>query len=273
MAIRGNGRRHPLRRCLVRQCRRRIAGLFVCGRCSAHGRPSPTRNPRSARTASSSVITPRTTRLVRAADLRSFRSILAALATEGSPFDARNRLIIVPTRAAAHHLLRSIEDRLREAAAIVLPDMVTRAELHGRLFERALQQVPALSAQEREALLTVACAAAVEAGLTPPFRIRPGLIGAMLEFFDSLKRYQKSVNDFERLALGRLVGGAEHDRGAERLVRQTRFLAATFREFERRCDEAGGVDEHVIRARLLDTENAQPWRHVIVAVRDRAADR
>ena len=219
------------------------------------------------------MITTRTTRLVRAADLRSFRRCLAALATEGSPFDARSRLIIVPTRAAAHHLLRSLEDRLREAAAIVLPDMVTRAELHDRLFERAPQHVPSLTAQEREALLTVACAAAVEAGVKPPFRIRPGLVGAMLEFFDSLKRHQKSVNDFERLALGRLDGGAEHDRGAERLVRQTRFLAAAFREFERRCDEAGGVDEHAIRARLLDAEADPPWRHVIVSVRDRAADR
>jgi len=219
------------------------------------------------------VITPRTTRLVRAADLRSFRSILAALATEGSPFDARNRLIVVPTRAAAHHLLRSIEDGLPEPAATVLPDMVTRAELHDRLFERAPQHMPSLTVPEREALLTVACEAAVDAGVKPPFRIRPGLVGAMLEFFDSLKRHQKSVNDFERLALGRLVGGAEHDRGAERLLRQTRFLASAFREFERRCQEAGGVDEHVIRERLLDTEADQPWRHVIVAVRDRAADR
>src|SRR5262249_56989086 len=106
------------------------------------GRPPPVvkkgqkETPAAPQPASSSVITPRTTRLVRAADLRSFRSILAALATEGSPFDARNRLIVVPTRAAAHHLLRSVEDRLRGAAAIVLPDMVTRAELHDRLFER-----------------------------------------------------------------------------------------------------------------------------------------
>jgi RecB family exonuclease len=218
------------------------------------------------------VITPRTTRLVRAADLGSFRSTLAALATEGSPLDARNRLIVVPTRAAAHHLLRSIEDRLREAAATVLPDIVTRAELHDRLFERAPQHLPSFTIQEREAVLTVACRAAVDAGVKPPFRIRPGLVGAMLEFFDSLKRHQKSVNDFERLALGKLGGGAEHDRGAERLVRQTRFLAASFREFERRCHEAGGVDEHVIREHLLDTEADQPWRHVIVAVRDRAAD-
>jgi len=219
------------------------------------------------------VITPRTTRLVRAADLRSFRSTLAALATEGSPLDARNRVIVVPTRAAAHHLLRSIEDRLRKPSAAVLPDMVTRAELHDRLFARAPQLAPSFTVQEREALLTTACRAAIEAGAKPPFRIRPGLVGAMLEFFDSLRRHQKSVNDFERLALGRLDGGAEQDRGAERLVRQTRFLAAAFREFERRCQEAGGVDEHAIRERLLETEVDQPWRHVIVAVRDRAADR
>ena len=219
------------------------------------------------------MITPRTTRLVRAADLRSFRSTLTALATDGSPFDVRNRLIIVPTRAAAHHLLRSIEDRLGESAATMLPDMVTRAGLHDRLFERAPQHAAPFTVQEREALLTVACRAAIEAGAKPPFRIRPRLVGAMLEFFDSLKRHQKSVNDFERLALGRLNDGAEHDRGAERLVRQTRFLAALFREFERTCADAGGVDEHAIRERLLDTEADQPWRHVIVAVRDRAADR
>ena len=82
------------------------------------------------------MITPRTTRLVRAADLRSFRSTLVSLATEGSPLDARDRLVVVPTRAAAHHLLRSIEDRVREGEAVVLPEMVTRAELHDRLFLR-----------------------------------------------------------------------------------------------------------------------------------------
>jgi len=102
----------------------------------------------------------------------------------------------------------------------------------------------------------------------------------MLDFYDSLKRHQKSIDDFERLALGRLESGAEHDRGAERLVRQTRFLVTAFRAFERRCEEAGGVDEHAIRERLLDSQTTmpghrdahQPWRHIIVAVRDRAAD-
>lgn len=244
------------------------------------------------------MITPRTTRLVRAADLRSFRSTLVSLATEGSPLDARDRIVVVPTRAAAHHLLRSIEDRVREGAAAVLPEMVTRVELHDRLFLRIAAQARPFTVQEREALLTMACRDAIEKGAKPPFRVRPGLLGAMLDFFDSLKRHQKSVDDFERLALGRFEAGAEHDRGAERLVRQTRFLATAFRAFERRCEAAGGVDEHMIRERLLDTQmttrdpetqrttfspglrvteahtsqSHRPWRHIVVAVRDRAAD-
>jgi len=231
------------------------------------------------------VITPRTTRLVRAADLRTFRSALAALATGGSPLDARDRLLVCPTRAAAHHLLRSIEDRMPAGSTLVLPDFVTRAELHERLFERIsafdeLARGQGTSAsgapyttEEREALLAVACRAAIDAGAEPPFRVRPGLIGAMLEFFDALGRHQKSVDDFERLTIGRLDSGQDADRGAERLVRQTRFFAAAFREFTRLCAASGGVDEHAMRDRLLATAAAHPWRHVIVAVRDRAGDR
>jgi hypothetical protein len=211
---------------------------------------------------------------VRAADLRSFRSILAALATEGSPFDARNRLIVVPTRAAAHHLLRSIEDRLHGPAATVLPEMVTRGELHDRLFQRVPHHERPLTVQEREALLTVASGAAVVAGVKPPFRIRPGLVGAMLEFFDSLKRHQKSVDDFERLVLGRLDGGANHDRGAERLVRQTRFLAAGVPGIRTTLRRGGGSRRTRLSANACSPQKAiNRWRHVIVAVRDRAADR
>ena len=218
------------------------------------------------------MISPRTTRLVRAADLRSFRNALVALGTDGSPLDARDRLVIIPTRAASLHLVRTIEDRMSARGAVILPDFITRAELHERLFERIGCGVP-YTTEEREALLAVACRAAIEAGADPPFRIRPGLVAAMLEFFDSLKRHRKSVDDFERLTMGRLDGGAAGDRGAERLIRQTRFFAATFREFERRCAASGGVDEHAIRVQLLASPAARPWRHVIVAVRDRAGDR
>ena len=57
------------------------------------------------------MITPRTTRLVRVPDLRAFRGAVAALACEGSPLEVGDRLVIVPTHAAAAHLLRSIEGR------------------------------------------------------------------------------------------------------------------------------------------------------------------
>src|SRR6185503_12272790 len=57
-----------------------------------------------------------------------------------------------------------------------------------------------------------------------------------------------------------------------RLVRQTRFLAAAFRELETRQAEAG-ADEHVLRARLMASEAAHPYRHVVVAVGDRSTDR
>lgn len=228
------------------------------------------------------MITPRTTRLVRAADLRSFRSALVTLCTTGSPLDARDRLVVVPTRAASLHLVRTIEDGMHEPGAVVLPDFVTRRELHERLFERiddpaddsadlVGRKVRPYTPEEREALLSVACRAAIEGGVEPPFHVRPGLIAAMLEFFDSLRRHQKSVDDFERLTLGRLDGA--HDRGAERLIRQTRFFTAAFREFERRCAASGGLDEHAMREQLLGQASTHPWRHIVIAVRDRAADR
>ena len=114
------------------------------------------------------MISPRTTRLVRAADLRSFRNALVALATDGSPLDARDRLVIIPTRAASLHLGRTIEDRMSARGAVILPDFITRAELHERLFERIGCGVP-YTTEEREALLAVACREAIEAGGTRRF--------------------------------------------------------------------------------------------------------
>jgi RecB family exonuclease len=222
------------------------------------------------------VITPRTTRLVRAADLRSFRRAVAALAIQGPPLDARDRLVVVPTRAAAMHLIRVIENGIENDRAVVLPDFITRAELAARLFERtdaASRKGAPYTGPEREALLTVSCRVAREAGAVPPFHIRPGLVAAMLDFYDVLKRQQKSIDDFERLTIGRLDAGAGTDRGADRLIRQTTFFAAAFREFERRCSEAGGVDEHAMLAGVVDGHAERPWRHVVAAVRDRAGDR
>ena len=56
------------------------------------------------------MITPRATRLVRVGGLQAFREAAISLAMQGAPLDSRNRLVIVPTRAAAEQLVRGIED-------------------------------------------------------------------------------------------------------------------------------------------------------------------
>ena len=262
------------------------------------------------------MITPRTTRLVRVADLRAFRAALAALACQGPPLAARDRIIVVPSRAAAEHLQRHIEDTLLlgrakdGARAVILPEMVPAGDLVSTLAGRLDGRPRVLDDTEREVLLGVACRA-VRAGpvahghamdgasatawntagvpaantvghghamdgasssIEPPFRLRPGLLTEMLRFYDALRLNQKNVDAFERLALGILEPGADSDRGAERLVRQTRFLAAAFRDFEERC-RVHGVDNHGLRDLVIGQPASRPFRHVVIAVGDRAQDR
>ena len=216
--------------------------------------------------------TPRVTRLIRVRDLRAFREAAIALAGEGLPLDARDRLVVLPTRAAAAHLRDGIETRaFARGRAVIVPDLVTPRELTERLAERLDTPRRMLTGPEREALLGSACRATREAGHEPPFEIRPGLVAEILRFYDELRVRRNSVDDFERRALYLLEPGASTDRGAERLVSQTRFLAAAFREFERRIAEHG-EDEHARRHRLATTPAARPYRHVVLTVTDRAFD-
>jgi RecB family exonuclease len=215
----------------------------------------------------------RATRLVRVPDLHAFRLAVADLACGGTPFDVRDRIVVVPTRAAAVYLTGSIEThRLGMDDAVALPGFATRAELQVALAQR-LSHVPMpLTPAEREVLMGAACRTVRDAAPEPPFRLRPGLIAAVLDFYDTLHRNLKPLDTFERLALGMLEPGAADDRGAERLVRQTQFLVAAFRAFERLREESGGVDEHLLRRRLLADPAARPWRHIVVTIGDRAAD-
>ena len=215
------------------------------------------------------ILTPRATRLIRVADLQAFRTAVVALATAGTPLDARDRIIVVPTRAAASLLLRTIEGAVLGSStrALVLPDLVTTREIVLRLSERLGSSRPVLTAAEREVLLGVACRVAQQQGADAPFHLRPGLTAEILRLYDELKRRQNSVDDFERRALGVLEPGAAIDRGAERLVRQTRFLVAAFRDFERRSAECGD-DEHLLRARLLAESSQRPYRHAVLTVTD-----
>ena len=216
------------------------------------------------------MITPRVTRLVRVGSFQAFREAAISLALQDSPLDARDRLVIVPTRAAAEQLVRSIENAT-DRPAVILPDFATPADFVDRFADRLPSPRRELSAEEREALLRVACRAVIDAGLAPPFRVRPGLVAEMVRFYDDLRRQQKDVGTFERLALGMLEPGAADDRGARQLVEQTRFLAAVFRDFERRCAEQG-TDEHGLRALILSEIAPRPYRHVVVTVADRTVD-
>jgi RecB family exonuclease len=217
--------------------------------------------------------TPRATRLIRVADLQIFRAAVVSLATHGSPLDARERMVVVPTHAAAAHLVRSIEDEALGPGvrARVLPDLVTPRELVQRLGERLSETRPGLTEAEREVLLGVACRSAADQGAAPPFHLRPGLVAEILRFYDELKRRQNSVDDFERRTLGMLEPGAATDRGAERLVRQTRFLVAAFRGFEQRSVEHG-EDEHRLRTRLVTERSSRPYTHLVLTVADEALD-
>jgi RecB family exonuclease len=227
--------------------------------------------------------TSRATRLVRVADVQAFREAVVALACEGAPLDARDRLIVVPTQAAASHLVDSIEDRilaifdsiedrvLAASRAVLLADVITPRELVERFAARLDAPRPVLTDAEREALLGTACRAVRDAGHEPPFRLRPGLIAEILRFYDELRLHANSIDDFERRALHILEPGASSDRGAERLVRQTRFLGAAFREFTRRAAEYG-MDEHDRRERIVSNAATRPYRHVVLTVTDRAFD-
>ena len=195
------------------------------------------------------------------------------LACSGSPFEIRDRLVLVPTRAAATYLLRAIEHRRLADNAIALPDLVTRDEFVVRLGTRLSPYHTLLTGPEREVLAGVACRAAAEDGHEPPFRLRPGLVAEIVRFYDSLQRNLKSIDTFERFTLGALEPAAAHDRGAERLVRQTRFLVSVFRHFERCVAQTGRTDEHLLRSRLITEVATRPWRHVVLSVGDHASDR
>lgn len=238
------------------------------------------------------MIAPRATRLVRVPGLRTLHDAVALLAAATSLDRARRIAVVVPTLGAADRLRRTLEhlwlvdaawptaavrralglDPPPRAAAIVPPVLVSRHGLYERLHA-ALPGIPAaLSPLEREALLAAAAneAATVTA---PPFPVRPGLVAEMLAFYDDLQRQHRTVDDLERVLVTRLEASADMDRGAARLLAQTRFLLEAFRGYEARRARSGLVDEHVVRASwLARPETPGPFEHVIVTVADQAAE-
>jgi RecB family exonuclease len=201
----------------------------------------------------------------------------AAIARCACTEDARACAVLVPSRGAAETLRRTLEDLLlgSESPVLLLPDLLTRAELYERLHERLPGAPPRLTDFEREVIFRRAALDAGASGTPAPFRLRPGLIVEILAFYDELRRRDKTVAAFERLMIGSLESSAAIDRGAERLLRLTRFLAAAFVSFEERIAATGRIDEHGLRALLLSGE-APPetlrYRQVVVTVPDQSAD-
>jgi RecB family exonuclease len=236
------------------------------------------------------VITPRSTRLLRVADLAAFQSALTGI-VEGLSVDrARDTFVLVPTRAAAEQLRRTIEDRVLSPSrsTIVFPLLGTRGDLYDELAARCAQAPRLLSALEREVLVAAVARDLVAEGVIPPFDIRPGLVAEIVSLYDLIRRLGKSVADFDRNFRGELEKDREVDRGAEKLLQQTVFLSALYHHYEIRIAQAGRVDEHALRERLLSerslprpasSERADASRggaarvaRLVVTVADRIAD-
>ena len=214
------------------------------------------------------MIAPRTTRLIRTGSLRGYQQ--AILAACDDPGGAGRTLVIVPTRAAARRLRAAIGEAADAAPG--LPDLLTRAEMYERLLASMGDAGDWLAPYERETLLEAGAHAAITDGMGPPFNLRPALVGEMLELYDELLRYQQTVDDFQRLLDGELEPQAATDRGAERMLRQTRFLAAAFRAYSRDVRARRALDEHELRHRLLGGGAPSPWRRVVMTVGDRTAE-
>jgi hypothetical protein len=201
------------------------------------------------------VITPRRTRLIRVPDLHAFRRVISHVS------DRPGAIVVVPNRAAARQLARNLS---RSPAGVLV---LSRDELYDELHSR-LRGPRRLTAYEREAIAQAAAVHAAQAAPDLPFRIRPGLVSEMIKFYDQLRRQSRAVERFGELIEEAIGGEIAGDRGAERMLQQTRFIAQAFSEYEARARVSGGFDEHLLRARLIEVALSPPARHIVVTVAD-----
>jgi len=229
------------------------------------------------------VITPRRTRLLRAVDLRAFQCAIAEVATYNDPWIAQDCVVMVPTHTATEQLKRTLEilsftpDNPKQQTTntgsqlLAWPHFVTRRAWYTLMHGRLKNPPRLLTDVAREVLLQSASEDTIRSGVEPPFEVRPGLLPEILTFYDILRRQHKTVNAFERVVTEQLERDVALDRGARRLLEQTRFLVSVFRHFEQKIEESDGLDEHALRALLLTDPCLQPVRHVVVTVPDQAA--
>ena len=176
------------------------------------------------------MITPRRTRLTRVRSLHAFRQAIVDLTvTSGESVVASGfsrTILILPNLAAAQQIRRRF-------AGGAIPILSTRDGLYDALHARLTDPPRRLSPYEREAIARAAAREASRstlesAPLDPPERSsepRPGYVAGLLRFYDQLRRQGQQVDRFEELLCDTLEREAEYDRGAERMLRQTRRLS------------------------------------------------
>ena len=217
------------------------------------------------------MITPRQIRLYNTPDLPTFQRTIAGCFDGSTPWNRLASVVLVPSQAAADELRWTLERLVLGRDTAVLPlRLLTRDELYADLHRRAGDVAPMLSPVERLVCGRAAAAEALASGVEPPFKLRPGLVAEFVALYDEIRRRLQAVDAFERLLVSELEPSAELDRGARRMLRQTRFLVAMFRAYERRVSSTGRFDEHGLRALVLDRGLQRPLHHVAVTVGDRA---
>jgi RecB family exonuclease len=223
------------------------------------------------------VTTPRDVRLVRAPTLRAAHRAIAGLAVSAAE-SLTELVVLVASRQAARELRRTIAALAPPDSVFTRPDaaeprFVTRAGLYDELHRRLGPNCqPLLTSVERTARFWRASATAIAGGLRPPFTVRPGLVAEMLALYDGVRRNKRTIGDFDRVLVNALEPGAEADRGATRLLSQTQYLTAVFREYERALVADGAVDEHRLRDLVVTATLSPPLSRIVLTMADQAGE-
>ncbi len=232
-------------------------------------------------------------RLIQADDLDGWQRVLLALCL---PSDSAQSLeppvVVVPSRAAAEQWRRTLEQRLlverwtapvalQDALehrlppgahdALIVPHLWTREQLYDAWHDRARIEKARLPLVTREVLMGASARHAARVH-RPPFLLRPGLVAAMLRFHDQIERLAHEPAAWLQDAAARLEDEAATDRGAARLLLQTRFLQESFRTYAARVAEADGIDERGLRLALRRSPRQWSPPHVVLSVADHHAD-
>ena len=213
-------------------------GCLVRGRRRAHARrPGQSGHAEAAAPPATPVITPRRTRLVRVPDLHAFRHAIVGLSLAGDPDRlpiASSSFRLTAPRASCGECCggRRSADARDARRALRWP---SRAARHSR--RRADARTTATSwCSRRRATPQRHSGPAVRCDRASSPRCCASTISCAAR-----RGTSRASRSFSTRRLSR---DAEHDRGAERMLAQARFLAETFHGYERRVVASGACDEH-----------------------------